>query len=280
MHAAPDQSYQRWPARRLCGSLASALNWLREPGSGVATPDAPQPAGQAKINHQRTKINVQAWPTDSGLVAVEARSPLNSRYEEKPTFLCAVLWLLVGNGTRVRDTSDHVEEGRLMIGGLGDPADDGLGDQGVEDLVEQMLGSPGPLAIVWSELSPVEAERTWVDLGRWVRWLGARYEIDGHELPPCWWRHGALVEELTALWGSWRVAYGEGQSVAAMADWHRIFHEARLRLREWAARTGCSAHDHRGGTIPPWVADRYDEWLREFTAARGSDRGDDTVDPT
>lgn len=28
-----------------------------------------------------------------------------------------------------------------MIGGLDDPADDGLGEQGVEDLVEQMLGS-------------------------------------------------------------------------------------------------------------------------------------------
>lgn len=136
----------------------------------------------------------------------------------------------------------------------------------VDALVEQMLGSAIPRPIVWAKLSAADAEKAWASLSAWVRQLAARYDLDGRELPPCWWRHGALVEELTALHGAWLVAYDDSQSAAAMSDWHRVFYETRHRLREWASRTGCSTHDHRDGTTPPWVGRDYKQWRAEFTA--------------
>nr|WP_246220890.1 DUF4913 domain-containing protein [Phytoactinopolyspora mesophila] len=116
-------------------------------------------------------------------------------------------------------------------------------------------------------MSGDDYERTFVDLAGWVRRVAIRYQLDSRELPPCWWRHGALIEELTALWGSWEVAYSDRQSASAMADWHSIFNETRTRLREWTSRTGCSAREHRGGTTPPWADDLYNHWWSEFITA-------------
>ncbi|NEE01191.1 hypothetical protein [Phytoactinopolyspora halotolerans] len=143
-------------------------------------------------------------------------------------------------------------------------ADGGFSDDQIEELVAEMLGAPAARPVRWAYLYADDAEHMLTDLAQWVCWLVARYQLDGRELPSCWWRHGALIEELTGLWGAWRVAY-EGQAAAAMAEWHRIFAETRERIREWAARTGCSALEHRAGTPQPWVADEHDEWWQAFT---------------
>jgi hypothetical protein len=41
------------------------------------------------------------------------------------------------------------------------------------------------------------------ELVEWVRWLVGHYEMTA-VLPDCWPRHGALVEELAALYVAWQ----------------------------------------------------------------------------
>ncbi|WP_207782461.1 hypothetical protein [Phytoactinopolyspora limicola] len=154
-----------------------------------------------------------------------------------------------------------------------DPAHDGLDPAVVEGLVAEFIGPKSPRPIRWHEMSADDYERAFVDLAGWVRWVALRYQLDSRELPPCWWRHGAQTEELTALWGSWEVAYGDRQSASAMADWHSMFAEARERLREWTSRTGCSAREHREGTTPPWADDLYAHWWSEFATAISDELG-------
>ena len=48
-------------------------------------------------------------------------------------------------------------------------------------------------------LAPEELRRCWAELQVWVSWFVDRYHL-ADEVPPCWPRHPALVDELNALW--------------------------------------------------------------------------------
>ncbi len=94
----------------------------------------------------------------------------------------------------------------------------------------------------------------WFRLSAWVAWLVDRFDL-GDEIPSCWWAHGALVEELTALWAAWRVAYrhpdsGGDQPLRWLAD----LDEVRKRVRTWD-RTGCARGTHRAYPSRAWVPD-------------------------
>ncbi|NED96844.1 hypothetical protein G1H11_16175 [Phytoactinopolyspora alkaliphila] len=151
-----------------------------------------------------------------------------------------------------------------MTNDFGLDSDVGLAPEQVDAFVEELLGEAIPRPIVWSSLSSEQAQTILEDLAEWVCWLTSRYQLDGRELPPCWWRHGSFVEELSALRGAWLVSYDENQTAAAMADWHRIFHDTRHRLREWLSRAGCSTYEHRRGDQQPWAGDQLDAWWSEF----------------
>jgi hypothetical protein len=118
-----------------------------------------------------------------------------------------------------------------------------------------VFSEPVPVPVVWEDLSAGEAFDTWTDLGGWVTWLVRRFRLRPREVPPCWFRHAAVVEELTALWGSWRVAYGEDQPATSAAEWLHMFFDARLRLAEWMARAGCTATEHRDDPDVAWADD-------------------------
>lgn len=53
----------------------------------------------------------------------------------------------------------------------------------------------------WDDLDPEQLRRVWQELGAWVRWLCERFRLD--DIPPCWYQHGDLVDELTGLWLAW-----------------------------------------------------------------------------
>lgn len=112
-----------------------------------------------------------------------------------------------------------------------------------------------PAPIVWADLSAGEAFDDWMDLGHWVTWLVRRFRLRPKEVPPCWYRHGAAVEELTALWGARRVAYGEDQPATSAADWLRILADTRAHLAEWMARAGCTVAEHRDDPEVAWLDD-------------------------
>ncbi len=117
----------------------------------------------------------------------------------------------------------------------------------------ELLGEPMPIPIVWDYLSTGDAFDAWTDLGHWVTWLVRRFRIRPREIPPCWYRHGAAVEELTALWGSYQLAYGQDQAASSAAEWLRVLADTRAHLAEWMSRCGCTATEHRDDPEVTWV---------------------------
>lgn len=138
-----------------------------------------------------------------------------------------------------------------------------------------VFGEPVPTPVVWAELSTGQAFDTWLDLGRWVTRLVQRFRLRPREVPPCWFRHAAAVEELTALWGSYLVAYGQEQPATAASDWLGLLADARERLAEWMSRCGCTATEHRDDPETMWPD--TDAEFRQFVGADSSSRGRRTV---
>lgn len=107
------------------------------------------------------------------------------------------------------------------------------GDYEVQDVALAEPASYVPYC--WRHVSAAEARGLWVRLREWVDWVNARYFSSSWEsVRPCWFRHPAAVEELTALWAAWESAYrapdeGEGFSDAALW-WHEKLHAVVHRL--------------------------------------------------
>lgn len=101
---------------------------------------------------------------------------------------------------------------------------------------ETIAAEPAPyVPYCWWHVSAAEARGLWVRLREWVDWVNGRYFSSSWEsIRPCWFRHPAAVEELTALWAAWESAYrapdeGEGFSDAALW-WHEKLHAVVHRL--------------------------------------------------
>lgn len=146
----------------------------------------------------------------------------------------------------------------------------GYGAPGAEELdalVEQVLGR-APRPVAWTRVTAADAPAQWAALDEWVRWLVTRYALDHRDVPPCWYRHGSLVEELSALRGAHTVAFDPSQPAGGAADWHTTFGYARARLQGWNARTGCKSGQHRDDTPAEWALDPHaSSYHAAFTAA-------------
>jgi hypothetical protein len=85
----------------------------------------------------------------------------------------------------------------------------------------------------------------------WVDWLVGRYGL-AHVVPPCWWAHGAMVEELSALQAAWLGAYENPDAPAdAGVVWHEHLQRCLGRLREWNVAR-CAAGHHRPAAESTW----------------------------
>ena len=102
-------------------------------------------------------------------------------------------------------------------------------------------GIPWPLT--WRDLDRDAAAKAWAWLIDWVGWLVDRYEL-AEEIPACWYRHPAQVEELTALAAAWHTAYDENARGDEPLLWHERFARARARLRDWDETTRCRNGQH------------------------------------
>jgi hypothetical protein len=78
-----------------------------------------------------------------------------------------------------------------------------------------------------------------------VQRFRAEFCLDHRVVPPCWYRHPALVSVLSALRDHWLAAYDPLGALMGPSDWHRALMPLEVRLRDWAARTGCTAGVHR-----------------------------------
>jgi hypothetical protein len=108
------------------------------------------------------------------------------------------------------------------------------------DLVEDE-----PEIIRWRDLDDATATAELNRLTSWVDWLTTRYNLDHKLIPSCWIKHGALVEEISALRTLWEASYLEDANPGGPVAFHRDLDLALRRLREWTSRLGCSRTEHR-----------------------------------
>jgi hypothetical protein len=97
----------------------------------------------------------------------------------------------------------------------------------------------------WSSLSPTDTALFLEDLDLWVGWLVERYHLDRRTVPECWREHPELIEELSALHLAWQGSFALTANHDAPLVWHEHFANARQRIAELVARTGCRPDSHR-----------------------------------
>jgi len=121
-------------------------------------------------------------------------------------------------------------------------------------------GSPNVVRLtVWHAMEPEELE----NLAKWVDGLQERYAAAGDWLRPCWWRHGFVVEELTALRTAWLGLSQPDDQATSMAavQWHEAAEKCRERVRRAIGTgPGCTAVNHKpdqlGTDDPRWAYER------------------------
>ncbi|MBO0865591.1 MAG: hypothetical protein J2P16_11035 [Mycobacterium sp.] len=134
----------------------------------------------------------------------------------------------------------------------------------VDARLEAMLGTAsGP--VNWRVVGPADAADRWKALRQWVIWFRAEFGYDHRVVPPCWYRHPALVNLLSALRDHWQYAYDPTNTAVAASDWHRALMVIEQRLREWAARTGCTVGVHRPDVLADYPDDT-DAWQQHVAA--------------
>lgn len=132
----------------------------------------------------------------------------------------------------------------------------------VDARLEAMLGATsGPLD--WRSVRAEDAPQQWIALRGWVDWFRDEFGFDHRVVPPCWYRHPALVNLFSALRDHWRYAYDPMNTSEAASDWHRALMMLEQRLRDWAARTGCNVTVHRADVVAEYPDDEA-EWQQHM----------------
>lgn len=127
-----------------------------------------------------------------------------------------------------------------------------------------------PTPVDWRKVTADDNDTQWSALDGWVRWLVGRYALDHREIPPCWHRHGSLVEELSALRTAHALAFDPDQPANAPNDWHLALGNTRGRLRDFATRTNCRPGEHRPDQAQAWPDDP--SHAQEFAVHIAADR--------
>ena len=107
-------------------------------------------------------------------------------------------------------------------------------------------GSSEPLGahiINWRTLPDHKAAAAWAALREWVEWFTVRYRISESVVPACWYKHGQLVEELSALHTAHTVAFDSTDAGFGPIGWHERLSLALPRMAK-AYSGGCArGHD-------------------------------------
>tara|TARA_R100000365_G_scaffold3528_1_gene11928 strand:- start:36219 stop:36707 length:489 start_codon:yes stop_codon:yes gene_type:complete len=127
----------------------------------------------------------------------------------------------------------------------------------------------GVHVVRWRDLPDEEARAEWAALRDWVEWLTVRYDVPVSVVPTCWWRHGALVEELSALHTAWRTGFDATDSGFGPVGWHERWALAQARLRH--AYTGSCSSGHKDPKHRSWAGTTDDEeWDAWTSQAHGT----------
>lgn len=139
-------------------------------------------------------------------------------------------------------------------------------DATLEEPTEPDLGAVMNPPIDWWTLDDSERVETLHGLGEWVVNLVRFYELSDKIVPPCWYMHDAMIQELLALW-QYREEqqYIEAAPPGAGLDFHHQFGLAMTRLAGWNDAR-CNSTEHREGTPQRWYSDltTHDAWRESF----------------
>lgn len=126
----------------------------------------------------------------------------------------------------------------------------------------------GGLVTNWQALSDAEAKGRWQALRAWVEWLTVRYNIAVSVVPDCWWRHGPLVEELSALHTAHLAAFDPSDSGFGPIGWHERLAIAVPRLNR-SYGGGCN-NGHKPTRPRSWSGatdeQEWDAWTNQAHA--------------
>jgi hypothetical protein len=114
-------------------------------------------------------------------------------------------------------------------------------------LAEQSSGK-GP-AWDWSSMPRPKADRAWLELITWIDevLLPRNPTLQHGEWAACWYLHPDAIDELSALYGTWKLAYtGSGATAARIAEWRdRWLPGTRTRLKTLFAQCQKPQTGHR-----------------------------------
>jgi hypothetical protein len=119
-----------------------------------------------------------------------------------------------------------------------------------DDNLSHSFGLPpsDPFVVRWRDVDTFTAAEELERLAEWISWIAARYDLDHKVIPACWAKHGALVEELSALRTFWESCFQDDAGPSEPLAFHRDLTLALRRLRDWTALLGCTRTAHREGT--------------------------------
>ena len=128
-------------------------------------------------------------------------------------------------------------------------------------------GMLGVAVVNWRTLEDGDAPQAWTDLRYWVTWFTRRYNLPARKIPPCWYQHGALVEELSALHTAWLVSFDALDAGYGPIGWQERLAAALPRLASWY-----NGECHNGHTELPRVGDTgipdgWTDWIRTSHAS-------------
>lgn len=157
-----------------------------------------------------------------------------------PSQLALVFHRVRGMGQRMEalaERLEQVEQRAIPAGSAGDNAE------------------PAEAALPewsWVGLDPAERAARLRELHHWVTWLVDTYEVPTGQLPDCWYRHGSMTADLTALRAGWTAAYLDPEAEPDRPSrWHDTLERTLRRIRDWD-RHGCGrsgSHTEQTDTV-------------------------------
>lgn len=116
----------------------------------------------------------------------------------------------------------------------------------------------------WRTLTDEESPIEWERLRAWVAWFVTRYDVPISTIPECWYKHPALVEELSALHIAHDASFDKTDSGLGPIGWQERLSLAHPRLTR-AYAGGCT----RGHTTPRHrtLTTDTDDWTAWTTQA-------------
>ena len=128
---------------------------------------------------------------------------------------------------------------------------------------------PQPCRFAWRHLDRAAATLLWEELIDWVGWLRYRYQLSEY-IRPCWYRHGPVVEELTALMVAHTAAYtGEDTYREDLSAWHQQWMWPLMhRIDSITDFSTCNEKECRYKPHPQYTLDELKTFVDADIAAR------------